>query len=108
MPSASVRFTRRARADIDSITDYYLDLTDPATAARNVAIIISKCRYLAENPMIGRRLEGYNDEYQSWLALNNKYVIYFRRTGLNSIKVLRVWGASRLPLGFEDLIQADE
>jgi plasmid stabilization system protein ParE len=93
---------------MDGITDFYLDRTDPATATRSIATIISKCRYLAENQMIGRRLEGYGDEYQSWLALNNRYVIYFRRTGQNSIKVIRVWGANRLPLGFEDLIQADE
>jgi len=104
----SVRLTQQAQEDIRQITEYYLAHTEPAVATRNIATIISKCRYLAENSFIGRKLDGLDDSYQFWTTNNHKHVIYFKRTGPRSIKILRVWGATRLPLGVEEILSADE
>ena|SRR5438045_2198825 len=109
MPPPRVTLTLDAQDDLDNLTDHLLDSNvEYEVVTLRLSILVSKFRYLANNPMIGRKIEGLPNQYQFWLALDNKYVIYFKRTGRNSLKVLRVWGATRLPLGIEDLLKADE
>lgn len=90
MPSPPVTWTKKAKADIQEITEFYVSSSDRQTAVRTIATIVSKTNYLADNPMIGNRIEGLDERYQFWYAVDNKFRIYFKRLSKTRIKVLRV------------------
>ncbi|MBN9390762.1 MAG: type II toxin-antitoxin system RelE/ParE family toxin [Chloroflexi bacterium] len=61
-PDVVVRFNKKAQNDISEITEYYLSLAGPEVARKNVRQILLKCRWLAENPMIGDQIAGFDEK----------------------------------------------
>jgi plasmid stabilization system protein ParE len=102
-PDVVVRFNKKAQNDISEITEYYLSLAGPEVARKNVRQILLKCRWLAENPMIGDQIAGFDEKVRVWYTLHKRFKIYFRRTTRNNIRILRIRGSSQRPLKPPDL-----
>jgi len=91
---ATVRFSRRAEADLLGIGDYTLRTWGKAQAALYLNEIETCCRMLADNPALGRR----SDEVRSGLRRLEcgKHVVFYRKVP-GGILVSRILHQSMLP-----------
>ena len=84
----ALKFTPRARADLDSIWDYTADTWGIAQADRYILGIRDTCLALARSEITGRDasdiLPGYR-EIQS-----GRHVIFFRLPDENTLDVVRI------------------
>lgn len=85
------RNTPQAEADLDSITDYYVEV-NPDAGIRLIDEITARCRQLAKQPRQGRPRGDLGAGIRSIVV--NRYIIFFRASA-SGIDVLRVLHGSR-------------
>jgi hypothetical protein len=64
---------------------------------------------LAQNDLIpGSPIVGLDAKYRKWTIVQNRYVIYFRRTRQNNLRVIAIRGTREKSLTSEEILQADK
>jgi len=85
---ARFHFSRRAKADIESITEYTLQTWGPAQASGYIGQLEGCCELLAGNPLMGRSC----DEVCQGLRRieKGKHVIFYKpeRRGILVVRIL--------------------
>ena len=76
---ASFRFSRRALADLDSITEYTIRTWGEAQAARYIGRLEQASKRLVDIPSLGRRCEHIQPGL--WRMEEGSHVVFFRRVG---------------------------
>lgn len=90
---AKVIYSRRAEADLLSISKFTLDEWGPAQANRYLTEIVDCCERLAENPLLGRT----SDQLRPGLRRieQGKHVVFYRQQA-KGIVVSRILHGSML------------
>jgi toxin ParE1/3/4 len=91
---ATVRFSRRAEADLLSIGDYTLRTWGKIQTARYLAELEVFCRTLADNPALGRTCEEVRPGLR---RLEHGMHVVFYRQERSGILISRILHQSMLP-----------
>ena len=91
---ARFRFSRRARADIDRITEYTLQTWGPAQASGYIAQLEGSCELLAGNPLMGRKCDDVHPGLRR--MEKGKHVVFYQPEG-RGILVVRILHQRMLP-----------
>lgn len=100
----TIDYSDRARIDIRDIVYFYQQNSDDQSVARIILRITADIRYLSENPMLGRRVQGLGRQYRYWYALNKKYKVYFTRPTPELFVVLRIYSSKLPPLKPQEIV----
>jgi plasmid stabilization system protein ParE len=100
-----IDYSARASLELDEITDYYLRVTDEETTVKVMTAILTEITYLADSPMLGKRIANEAPQYRVWIILKDRFKIYFERIAPDHIRVFRVYGARRKPLNPQEVFK---
>ena len=98
-----IEYSTQAQLDLDEILEYYLLTVDEDTAIKAITAILTEIDYLTNTPMLGRDIASEAPQYRVWPVFRSRYKIYFERVATDHIKVIRVYGSKRKPLGTEEI-----
>jgi toxin ParE1/3/4 len=91
---ATLRFSRRAEADLPSISEYTLRIWGKAQTARYLAELEAFCQALASNPALGRACD--NVRPGSRRMEHGRHVVFYRQK-IAGVLVVRILHQSMLP-----------
>lgn len=91
---ALLRFSRRAEADLQGISDHTADTWGEDQAVRYIDALETFCRLLADNPTLGRRCE---DVRRGLRRMESGQHVVFYREAARGILVLRILHRRMLP-----------
>jgi toxin ParE1/3/4 len=82
------RLTHKAVEDLANIWNYTLDKWSEKQADKYYNTLIENCQHIADNPKIGKKYDGVNDEL---LGLKvNRHIIFYRKLNDQPIEITRI------------------
>jgi plasmid stabilization system protein ParE len=101
--------TTQANKDITRINRSNEMFSGLAFAQETLKKVAEAIYALAQNDLIpGSPITGLDAKYRKWTIVQNRYVIYFRRTRQNNLRVIAIRGTREKSLTSEEILQADK
>jgi plasmid stabilization system protein ParE len=103
-----VILSSRARKDLQEFVRFYLEWADEEIAQRNKNRLMTELKHLSDNPLMsGSPIEGLSAQYRSWLVLDGKYRIYFKRPTPKTIRIIMLRSTKQRPISPNEIMDAD-
>lgn len=102
-------YSAQAKRDLKKNYNSNVNFGGVNFAVETLKKIVQSLASLARNELIsGNLIEGLDPQYRKWTIVQNRYVIYFRRTRQNNLRVIAIRGTKEKPLTPEQILQADK
>ena len=93
MTKIALRFAESARADLESIRDWYVEKDVPEVGERLIGEIVASIEALADHPDMGRIVPEFDQPFLRELIRPPFRIVY--RRDPKHVRVVRIWRSER-------------